>query len=491
MKLSAEKSILYDIQDKFSFMAPNYKFAPAYKDKRWDGRIRLLNLTTRCMYVGLYDAVRAFCEESGYEVAFEDQTTSQRSVERQIAPAMVETMLSNIVLPTRYSIRDYQKEAVIDNLTKRRNLVLSATGSGKSLIMYLTLRGLLAAGYRVLVLVPRTDLADQLKSDFVEYAADDSWNVDANVHLIYDGANKNPGKKKVVISTWQSMAKMDTDYLSQYTALICDEVHEYTADCTKSILERCVESEVRIGFTGTLRDSKIHEMVLHGLFDTPTIYSTTSELIQRDELSKLKIKGIVLKYDISLVPKAVGYDEEIDIITTSIERMRFLAKLAMSCEGNTIVMFALIDRHANVFYRFLKERAEKIGKRVYLITGEVDKDRRADAKLEIKENDNCIIVASYGVMSTGVNIPNLTNLIFAHPVKSKTRLLQSIGRILRKSENKTVAKVFDIVDDMTCGKKNRKNNSTLEGFLERYERYIEQQFDVELVEYPLTKSRLL
>jgi len=483
MKLYGEPWMLREIQEHFSYFMPNYKHSPKFKAKQWDGKLRLLNLNTKCMYLGLYEALEEFCVARGYTVALEDVSVPNRRSEACIGKSTAGKIMHHLNLPSKFTIRDYQEKAVADSLIKKRNLVISATGSGKSLIMYSILRPLVAINKTVLIIVPRIGLVKQLLGDFEEYSVDNKWDVGKNTHVIYEGQSKIFGNKKVVISTWQSLYRLEAEWFSQFDAILCDEVHEYTAECTKGILEKC-DAEYRLGFTGTLDDTKLHEYVLQGIFAKPVIYSTSSELMDRGELTRVRIRAKILHYTKEMVPKKIGsYQEEVEYIIDSKAREDYILKLALSCKGNTVVMFNLVDKHANVFYEKLCKVAANHNKVAILMTGKVDPDTRDMYRKSLAGMDNAIVVASFGSFSTGSNAPNLHNMILGSPTKSKIRVLQSIGRILRLFGGKDKATVYDIVDDMTIGK--RENNSTLEQFIKRYEYYIDQNFDVDMEDVQL------
>ena len=162
-----------------------------------------------------------------------------------------------------------------------------------------------------------------------------------------------------------------------------------------------------------------------------------------------------------------------DYLVTNIERNNFIKRLALSLKGNTLLLFQYVEKHGHVLEEIIKDN----DKEVFYIHGGVDADTREEIRHLVETKDNCIIVASSGTMSTGVNIRNIHNIIFASPSKSRVRNLQSIGRGLRKSDNNQITTLYDIADDLQT------KNYTLRHFVERVKLYNEEQFDYTIEKY--------
>lgn len=228
----------------------------------------------------------------------------------------------------------------------------------------------------------------------------------------------------------------------------------------------------RIGLTGTLQDAKTHELVLKGLFGSVHKMITTKELMERDQVSQMNIRLLQLRYpeeDRKKV-KDMSYNEEVEFIIEHEKRNKLVAKMAGTLPGNTLVVFQRLEHGKDLFDKIETE------KQLYYVAGETDKDGR-EAVRQMAESNDVVIVASLGVFSTGVNIRNLHNLIFAHPTKSKIKVLQSIGRILRKSDNGQIATVFDIIDDL---KYKSRDNFALRHSNERFKYYTTEEFDYKI-----------
>ena len=241
----------------------------------------------------------------------------------------------------------------------------------------------------------------------------------------------------------------------------------------------CIRDRYRIGFTGTLDGSKTNKLVLEGLFGPHDKVTNTNELIKQGYLSRLKIKIITLIHPYT---KFDNYPEEIEWIVTHERRNNFIKKLALDLSGNTLVLFNYVEKHGEPLYDMINNSASS-GRKVFLVHGGVETKDREEIRSITENEDNAIIVASYGTFSTGINIKRLHNIIFASPSKSRVRNLQSIGRVLRKGENKNEAILYDIADDISNNGKN--TNYTLHHLFERVKIYNQENFDYELIKVKL------
>ena len=196
-------------------------------------------------------------------------------------------------------------------------------------------------------------------------------------------------------------------------------------------------------------------------------------------MSRLKIKIITLIHPHT---KFDNYQEEIEWIVTHERRNNFIKKLALDLSGNTLVLFNYVEKHGEPLYDMINNSASS-GRKVFLVHGGVETKDREEIRSITENEDNAIIVASYGTFSTGINIKRLHNIIFASPSKSRVRNLQSIGRVLRKGENKNEAILYDIADDISNNGKN--TNYTLHHLFERVKIYNQENFDYELIKVKL------
>jgi superfamily II DNA or RNA helicase len=200
--------------------------------------------------------------------------------------------------------------------------------------------------------------------------------------------------------------------------------------------------------------------------------------MDKKQLSNLTVRCLILKHtDENCKIVANGkYQDEIDYLVSSKSRQNFIRNLSLKLEGNSLVLFQLVEKHGKNLYEIIKEKAGS-KRKVFYIFGGVEADEREAIRGIVEKEKNAIIVASYGTFSTGVNIKNLHNIIFASPSKSRIRNLQSIGRGLRLGDNKVSATLYDIADDLTH---KSKENFTLKHFQERINIYTEEEFDYEI-----------
>lgn len=464
IKVECEKSISQELSSYFSFRVPGYQFVPAYKNKLWDGFIRLYDLRTNQIYHGLVPYIEKFCAERNYT----SEINSEISITESFSLVEAVDFVRTLDLP--HEIRDYQLNAFVQAVRNRRILLLSPTASGKSLILYVILRWLQESDYkRGLLIVPTTSLVEQMYTDFESYGYDS----EEYCHRQYSGKEKHTNKL-LTITTWQSIYKNDADYFEQFDFVMGDEAHQFKAKSLTTILSGCTNAKYRIGTTGTLDGTQTHRLVLEGLFGPVYKATTTSELIDKGQLASFKIKCLILKHNEAVCKQARDWDynTEIDYIVQNPARNEFIRNLALSLNGNTLILFQFVEKHGKDLYNIIKDSVKD--RHVFFVFGGTDVEIRESVRAITEKERDAIIVASYGTFSTGVNIRNLHNIIFASPSKSRIRNLQSIGRGLRKGDNKEEAVLFDIADDFRIGKF---VNYTLKHFIERVKIYDDEKFN--------------
>lgn len=467
IRVRCERSFAKELSDFFTFKVPGHKYMPAYRSKVWDGTIKLYNIFSQEIYAGLIDYVVSFAKEReySYELTLD---LPKHKVDEQLVRRYMESTLRVSVKDKEIKPHDHQVNAIAHAMRKERCLLLSPTGSGKSLIIYTLMRHYLEKTNKsVLIIVPTTGLVTQMYSDFADYSGVNGWDVESNVHKIYGGQEKET-QKRVVISTWQSLYKMPAKYFKQFEVVFGDECHLFKAKSLTSIMSKLKDARYRIGTTGTLDGALTHKLVIEGLFGPVKDVTTTKELMEKDILSQLEIDCILLDYDDEdkKLVRLLKYPDEMKWITTNAKRNSFISKLAGSTKGNTLVLFQFVENHGKQLYEKIK--LENQHKKVFLIHGGVETEDRERVRGIAEKEKDAIIVASYGTFSTGINIKNLHNIVFASPSKSRIRILQSIGRQLRKHETKKVAKLFDIGDNLQWKKR---MNHTLRHFFERIKIY--------------------
>ena len=475
LEVDVDPGLAAEISDYFSFYVPGYKFMPAYKNKVWDGKIRLFNRMTGELNAGLYVYLVKFSAERNYTLDTEETKYGFPMMKEKVSD--LDHLLENESLP--FQPRDYQYEAVLTALERSRAILLSPTGSGKSFIIYLMMvywnkyiyHGLGAS--KTLIIVPTTSLVEQMYSDFQDYGMPDG-----TVHRIYSGKDKN-FETPYVISTWQSIYKLPKKWFEQFGMIVGDECHGFKSKSLSSIMNKATQAKYRFGLTGTLDGTQTHKLVLEGLFGPVYQVTKTVNLQEDGTLAPLDIKVLLMNYS-EKVRKDFGkktYAEEIDFIVGNDSRNNFIRNLALDTDGNTLVLFHRVEAHGKPLFDLISSKAKQ-GRKVFFVSGETaTSDREAIRKIVEKQKD-AIIVASLGTFSTGINIRNLHNIIFASPSKSQIKVLQSIGRGLRQADDGRHTRLYDIADDLHWGKR---NNYTLLHSAERVKIYEKEEFNYELI----------
>ena len=472
LQVKSETHVYYELSDYFTFDVPGAKFMPQYRNKYWDGKIRLFSNHTGEIYVGLLDKLIQFCEDHNYTYEFKDN-------EYYGLPFQTNDLISREgVKDYMYSIckhvpRDYQIEGVYDALKHNRKLLISPTASGKSLMIYSIVRYYVEKKQSILIVVPTTSLVEQMYKDFEDYG----WDVGSFCHKIYAGKERETDSQ-VIITTWQSIYKLPRKYFERFSVVIGDEAHQFKSKSLISIMTKLSDAKYRFGFTGTLDGTQTHKWVLEGLFGPSYKIIKTDELMKKGHLATLDINVLLLKHSPN---KFETFEDEVQYIIGHEKRNRFICNLALDLKGNTLILFARVEAHGQPLYEMINNK--KIDNRnVFFIHGGVDTEDREKVREITEKESNAIIVASYGTFSTGINIKNLHNIIFASPSKSRIRNLQSIGRVLRKGDKKVKATLYDIADDIRY--KSRKNY-TLNHLIERIKIYNEENFNYDIINVPI------
>ena len=376
----------------------------------------------------------------------------------------------------RHSPRSYQVEGVYDALRHNRKLLISPTASGKSLMIYSIVRYFVEKGKNTLIVVPTTSLVEQMYKDFADYG----WDVGSWCHKIYAGKERETDSQ-VIITTWQSIYKLPRKYFERFSVVVGDEAHQFKSKSLISIMTKLDNAKFRYGFTGTLDGTQTHKWVLEGLFGPSYKIIKTDELMKKGHLAKLDINVLLLKHPPT---KFENFEEEVQYIIGHDRRNNFIKNLALDLKGNTLILFARVEKHGEPLYELINNSNIIESRNVFFIHGGVDTEDREKVRAITEQENNAIIVASYGTFSTGINIKNLHNVIFASPSKSRIRNLQSIGRVLRKSDKKTKATLYDIADDISY---KSKKNYTLNHLIERIKIYNQENFNYDIVNIPLKK----
>ncbi len=476
-----DPGILREIAEYFTFMVPNARFVPSYRNKVWDGKIRLFNAYTGKFYVGLMTHLFKFCKERAYNLRFDGFSLRPKT---QFTESEISRYLTDLRLASRgtlLTVQTHQKEAILAALNRSRILLLSPTGSGKSLIIYSILRKLIETqNSKILLIVPTIGLVNQMFSDFEDYSSVNGWSVEDHAQKLFYGHEKVLNKN-IMIATWQSAIKLSKDFFAQFDCVIVDECHLAKNSSLTTILQGCSNAKYRIGLTGTLDGTRTHRLVVEALTGPVLKVATTKELIDKNILSKLNININLLFYgkEAREQCKGIKYPEEIQYLISNKTRNEYIINLAKSLTGNTLILYQYVDKHGAELYSIAQSTLDP-NRPLFYVHGGIDFDYRENVRTQTEKSSDAIIIASLGTFSTGISIKKLHNIIFATPSKGRIRVLQSIGRQLRKSDDKDVAQLYDIIDDLSH--KSSKNYSLKHG-LERIKIYTEEQFDYKITKY--------
>ena len=465
LRLSCEPGVKMELNHYFRFHPKDYQFMPMFRRKKWDGYVYLYNINNGKIYYGLKNRIQRFASDREYELI--DQTND--SIEHISIEDYFKFLTS---FPCEYKLRDYQNNAIRHSINERRCVLLSPTASGKSLIIYYLIRYYFPE--KSLIIVPTLSLVSQMYSDFEAYAKlDDTFGVEENVHKIFGGQEKETDKP-IIISTWQSLYELKKNFFTDFRLVIGDEAHLYKAKSLTKIMKNLENAPYRIGTTGTLDEIEVHKLILEGLFGATKKVTSTKDLIKKKTLSSIAIRCLILKYNKQECKEVfeMSYQEEIDFLVGHPERNKYICNLVKGLTGNTLVLFQFIEKHGNILHSILEDIIDS-SRKIFFVYGGTDADSRERVRELVEDEKDAIILASYGVYSTGVNIRNIHNIVFASPSKSSIINLQSIGRGLRKSETKEAATLYDISDDLMHSER---KNYTLNHFMERVKIYTSEHF---------------
>ena len=467
---SDEEYVHRELADYFTFEVPEAKFLkknPRYK--YWDGTIRLYSPATGDLYHGLMKHVQTWADEKQYIVEYEknDWYGDIEDDNKFVSPEGVKHFMDKI---SNIKPRTYQYKAVYEAIKYNRKLLLSPTGSGKSLMIYAIVRYYAATAKKILIVVPTTSLVEQMVNDFISYG----WNADDFIHKIYGGKDKVTDKN-IIISTWQSIYKFPKRYFDDIDCVIGDEAHLFKSKSLTGIMTKLHNAKYRFGFTGTLDGSKTHKWVLEGLFGECEQVTKTDDLIKDGYLSKFRIKVLLCKH----APQHFeSYHDEMEYLVEHKGRNNLIKNLVNDLDGNTLVLFNYVEKHGTPLYELINNTIDP-ERKLFFVHGGTEVEDREEVRQITETESNAIIVASYGTFSTGINIKRLHNIVFASPSKSRIRNLQSIGRVLRKGEGKEIATLYDVADDIGG------QNYTLRHLNERVNIYNDENFKYEVIKVNL------
>jgi superfamily II DNA or RNA helicase len=441
LSLEARKKLA----NKFKYEVPWARYQPSYRLGRWDGTVAFFGVGGTG-YINQLDDILPILDDLGYDIEVDDHRQHPTIAFEKIT----EEFWGNKVWPSGHRfagepirLRDDQVEVINNFLETPQALQEVATGAGKT-IMTATLSKICEKYGRTMIIVPNKSLVEQTEEDYI--------NVGLDVGVYY--GDRKELNKTHTICTWQSLNILDkkshdTDLLTlaEFTegvaAIIIDEVHQAKAEVLKKLLTvNFANSPIRWGLTGTVPKEK---------FEYESIRCSIGEVIHRVTANQLQEKGILAQCHVNItqvtdVKEFRSYADEYKYLVTDPDRIKWLSKRIneIALTGNTLVLVNRIDS-GKMLIDFIPEAA--------FVSGAVKSKERKEEYDEIKTSDNKIIVATYGVAAVGINIPRIFNLVLLEPGKSFVRVIQSIGRGIRKAEDKDFVQIWDITSSCKYAKR--------------------------------------
>ncbi len=415
------------LKDHFTDYKEGFMFAPKYKAGLWDGKISVFNWKHKTLPYGLLlEAIRFIKKE------FPNFTIS-------ITPD-VTRMFKGEEIPFVYdlniNVREYQKDCIESCLKYSKGIIVSSTASGKSLLISYIIKHLFDNNIckKSLIIVPTIQLVSQFYSNLIEYGL-----TQYTIGRVWSKSKE--WDSSIVISTWQSLSKHH-EMLSKFDCILCDETHQARAHEIKDILKHATRATYRLGFTGTMPISNLDNWNIKGYLGPIIKEYGPGQLSDLGFISKCNVNI----YNIEYKTKFEGtYTEIQDSVFKNPYRLEVIKNIIDKADSNIMLLVGKVEKEGEM----LKEYLSKIftNKEVVFIWGGVPNNEREYWRKEMENRTNIVLIATYQVFSTGVNIPSLKHLILAAPYKSKIRTLQSVGRTLRLHANKPEGSyVYDIVD---------------------------------------------
>ncbi len=438
-----DEGIYGELYKYFSVKVPGSNFSPLVINKLWNGNVSFFKIKERLFPIGLFSFFQKFCEKYSYtyEFSFSDPT------KETISNESLESFYKELFNGTKFYPRDYQQELIKTALEEKRGLLLSSTSSGKSIVLYVISRYLLRNKKRILIVVPNISLVTQLYKDFIDYGWEDT---DKYTSRLFGGQTPD-FKKPILISTFQSLIKKSDSFFEKYDAILVDEVQNQKCSSLQQISKKCISANFRIGLTGTLDKSELCDLYnIYGFLGPVLKTITTQELTEKGYLTKAFIRNIVINYPKEIIKKLSykDYDTEKKAIYSFPDRNKVLKFIYSHIppDQNSLILVNEIE-HLNLVKEYLEKNFSDKYKLV-IIHGKIKPELRESIRELMKIEKNIILLASFGTVSVGVNIPSIENVILLSSSKSLVRVIQSIGRGLRLLEGKSKVVIWDIVDSL-------------------------------------------
>lgn len=448
---------------------PKYNFKKKYVKTWWDGNISFI-WQNRFIPLYLFKYLTKKCKESNITLRVDGELLQM--FEKDDLIDNFDEWAYNLVKDIdfgggiKYIKKDYQFDVAKELLKRKFATAEVATSAGKTLIFYLIVNYMLKYGDvdNILVIVPSVSLVEQFSQDFILYNVTEE---DIRIQEIYSGADKKVGKCNLIVGTYQSLVKRDESFFQQFDAVLIDEVDTSKCYSIQKILRQCTNTKYRLGMSGTLPDENRNIIEYLQVISSlgPIAYTLkAADLIESDDVVKPKILQLELDYLSDEKKKEImevmrhsdgkeRFEKENKILMANKSRINFISKLSSQFgDKNQLILFKNVA-YGRALYEHLRQTSNKV---IRFIDGSISQSDREKIFNEMKENDGTILVASFGTLSTGVSIRSIQVIIFTQSFKNEKIIRQSIGRGLRKNNNKDDVKIIDIVDFLTIHLKHGK-----------------------------------
>ena len=480
---SASEIEIEQIKLSFTREAANAKWDPRVKKGWWDGKISYFK-GGRYLPSGLWNEVVNVGKHYNFEVGINGiERKFDSSISKDEFAEWVNLKFAN----SSRKPRDYQIETAYQIIKYKSCLAELATSAGKTLIIFMVISYMLEnqKSRKVLMIVPTVDLVVQSSEDFYEYNTD-SVNMKLQIQQIFAGSVIRDGAN-IVVGTYQSLVKKDKEYFDSFDTVIVDETHKAKSQSIKTILEKCENADRRFGLSGTIPKEGTLDRLTIMAYTGPIISSISADfLIEKGHITPCEVYAIEMDY--APVEVKEGFKVlharseedrkrllklEQDYAIQSNARIEFITDMILKNHKNSLVLFFRIE-YGNKLYDKLRQ---KTSRRVFYIDGGTDKDLRSSHKEGLEEGEGKIMIASYGTFSTGINVTNIHTIYLTESFKSEVIIRQSIGRGLRKHEDKKKLLIIDFIDDFRVG---RYHNYLYKHGLARQEIYDDQKFPYQI-----------
>lgn len=426
---------LKGVYEFFREKVPNYYHMPQYRAGGWDGTVSLFNKLSRTIPYGLlFDLLRF---HKGLE------NNSQETPELFIDSKVKDLFRGPDLIPEydlKYQPYDYQKDCIEEALRSTKGIIRSATASGKSLMIAYIVKTLIKYYNkdRCIIIVPTKGLINQFEDDLIDYGI--------NKQLIGKVYQKSKQfEKPIVISTWQTLSR-NHDKLPLYKTIIVDEVHGVKSHELKKIVSKAKYAQYRLGFTGTMHSGRLDNLNVKSFLGPMLKDYSAGKLAELGHIAECTVNVMNILYEDHEERFQGDYNDVKELLFHNPYRFRMLTNLVRCLDSTVLLLVGKVEKEGVVLKRYFEE--QNLDKEVVFLSGKTstDEEREFWRKEAIKRKD-LIVIATYGIFQLGINIPPLKYLVLVSPFKSKIRVLQSIGRALRKHAEKVHgAQIFDIVD---------------------------------------------